>query len=142
MSPDRWQKVKQIFADAVELPEPQRAAHVRRACEGDSELLEEVQALLLAASRTGGGGATVDPAAATHGASDNIAGSIIGPYRLAEPIGEGGFGTVWLAEQRSPVVRQVALKILKLGMDTREVIARFEAERQALAMMDHPNIAR
>jgi serine/threonine protein kinase/tetratricopeptide (TPR) repeat protein len=142
MTPDQWQKVKHIFAEAVELPEAQRAAHVQRACNGDSELLEEVGALLLAASRTGGGAATIDPAAGSHSASDNIAGSIIGPYQLAEPIGEGGFGTVWLADQRSPVVRQVALKILKLGMDTREVIARFEAERQALAMMDHPNIAR
>jgi serine/threonine protein kinase/tetratricopeptide (TPR) repeat protein len=69
-------------------------------------------------------------------------GSQIGPYKLLELIGEGGFGSVFMAEQRSPVVRKVALKIIKLGMDTRQVIARFEAERQALAMMDHPSIAR
>ena len=68
-------------------------------------------------------------------------GDLIGPYKLLEPIGEGGFGTVWLAQQREPIARRVALKIIKLGMDTREVIARFEVERQALAMMDHPGIA-
>ncbi len=66
----------------------------------------------------------------------------IGPYRLMQPIGEGGMGTVWLAEQTQPVRRQVALKIIKAGMDTAVVVARFEAERQALAMMDHPAIAR
>src|SRR5205814_2403110 len=68
-------------------------------------------------------------------------GGHIGPYKLLERIGEGGFGTVFMAEQAEPVRRRVALKVLKPGMDTRQVIARFEAERQALAMMDHPNIA-
>ena len=67
---------------------------------------------------------------------------MIGRYKLLEKIGEGGFGVVWMAEQREPVKRRVALKIIKLGMDTRQVVARFEAERQALAMMDHPNIAK
>ncbi len=69
-------------------------------------------------------------------------GTIIGPYKLLEQIGEGGFGLVFMAEQQQPVRRKVALKVLKPGMDTRQVIARFEAERQALALMDHPNIAR
>ena len=69
-------------------------------------------------------------------------GSTIGRYRLLEQIGEGGFGAVYMAEQREPVTRKVALKIIKLGMDTKQVIARFESERQALAMMDQPNIAR
>ena len=69
-------------------------------------------------------------------------GTIIGPYKLLEQIGEGGFGVVFMAEQQQPVRRKVALKIIKPGMDTRQVIARFEAERQALALMDHPNIAR
>jgi serine/threonine protein kinase/Tfp pilus assembly protein PilF len=70
------------------------------------------------------------------------AGSMIGPYQLVQTLGEGGMGTVWLAQQEKPIRRQVALKIIKLGMDTREIIARFEAERQALALMDHPNIAK
>src|SRR5258707_7035404 len=69
-------------------------------------------------------------------------GTMIGRYKLLEKIGEGGFGTVFVAEQREPVKRRVALKIIKLGMDTKQVIARFEAERQALALMDHPNIAK
>ncbi|HEY3245228.1 MAG TPA: tetratricopeptide repeat protein [Phycisphaerae bacterium] len=69
-------------------------------------------------------------------------GTVIGRYKLLQEVGHGGFGTVFMAEQREPVVRKVALKVIKLGMDTRQVIARFEAERQALAMMDHPNIAR
>src|SRR5580704_15574042 len=68
--------------------------------------------------------------------------TVIGRYRLLEKIGEGGFGVVYVAEQKAPVRRRVALKIIKLGMDTRSVVARFEAERQALAMMDHPNIAK
>ena len=69
-------------------------------------------------------------------------GAVIGRYKLLEKIGEGGFGAVYVAEQREPVKRRVALKIIKLGMDTKEVIARFEAERQALALMDHPHIAK
>ena len=67
---------------------------------------------------------------------------MIGPYKLLEVIGEGGFGEVWLAERREPMVQRVAIKIIKPGMDSRAVIARFEQERQALAMMDHPNVAR
>src|SRR6188768_1864384 len=69
-------------------------------------------------------------------------GASIGRYKLLEKIGEGGMGTIWLAEQREPVKRRVALKIIKLGMDTKQVIARFDAERQALALMDHPHIAK
>ncbi len=69
-------------------------------------------------------------------------GAVIGPYKLLEQIGEGGMGTVWMAEQTEPVRRLVALKLIKAGMDSKQVIARFEAERQALALMDHPNIAR
>src|SRR5207244_3099574 len=70
------------------------------------------------------------------------AGTVVGPYKLLEQIGEGGFGIVFMAEQQEPIRRKVALKVLKPGMDTRQVIARFEAERQVLALMDHPNIAK
>src|SRR5205823_2284790 len=69
-------------------------------------------------------------------------GTVVGPYKLLEQIGEGGMGTVWMAQQTEPVKRVVALKLIKAGMDSKQVIARFEAERQALALMDHPNIAR
>src|SRR5437868_10899740 len=83
------------------------------------------------------------PAEAITAAGSSQAESItIGPYKLLQKLGEGGFGEVWMAEQREPVKRRVALKIIKLGMDTKQVIARFEAERQALALMDHPNIAK
>ncbi len=74
--------------------------------------------------------------------ADDSANAVIGPYKLLERIGVGGMGEVWMAEQREPMQRKVALKIIKAGMDTRSVIARFEAERQALALMDHPNIAK
>src|SRR5205085_9242551 len=81
-------------------------------------------------------------AAAGEPTAGDCPGTVIGPYKLLEQIGEGGFGMVFLAEQSQPVRRQVALKVLKPGMDSRQVVARFEAERQALALMDHPNIAR
>ena len=83
---------------------------------------------------------TLLPAGSPHEAEQVHA--QVGPYRLLEVIGEGGFGTVWMAERRDPMVQRVALKIIKAGMDTRAVVARFEQERQALAMMDHPNIAK
>src|SRR5215471_21117527 len=69
-------------------------------------------------------------------------GARIGPYKLLQPLGEGGMGSVWMAEQQEPVRRMVALKIIKAGIDSAQIIARFEAERQALALMDHPNIAK
>ncbi len=158
--------VKEIFGEAVELPAGDRAAFLDRACGADRALRAQVEALLavhrgagefLAAPTQAGGKAPATPPRGTgpepgraepDGATTvgtlpgERAGAVIGRYRLLEPIGEGGFGVVFMAEQREPVVRKVALKIIKLGMDTRQVIARFEAERQALAMMDHPNIAK
>src|SRR5207245_2280948 len=83
-----------------------------------------------------------DPTTRVTVPSEQGPGTMIGRYKLLEKVGEGGFGTVYVAEQREPVKRRVALKIIKLGMDTKQVIARFEAERQALALMDHPNIAK
>src|SRR5262249_47935573 len=82
------------------------------------------------------------PAAAAGGTPAEGPGTLVGAYKLLEPIGEGGMGTVWMAQQTEPVKRLVALKLIKAGMDSRQVIARFEAERQALALMDHANIAR
>src|SRR5262249_21986881 len=112
---------------------------------GVPELRQKIEALLRAYEQAGSflespaspPVATIDEPPPTEGP-----GTIIGPYKLLEQIGEGGFGVVYMAEQTQPVRRKVALKILKPGMDTRQVVARFEAERQALALMDHPNIAR
>src|ERR1041385_5317199 len=82
------------------------------------------------------------PAARVAAAFNSALGTFIGPYKLMEVLGDGGMGTVYLAERREPFVQRVALKIIKAGMDSREVIARFEQERQALAVMDHPNVAK
>ena len=111
-------------------------------------LRAELEALLRADREAGGflsnptTTAAPPPTAASIAVPREESGQMIGRYKLLEQIGEGGMGTIWMAEQREPVKRRVALKIIKLGMDTKQVIARFEAERQALAMMDHPNIAR
>jgi serine/threonine protein kinase len=86
-------------------------------------------------------GTQADGAVEAMGVGVEVAGDFIGCYRLIEPVGEGGFGTVWRAEQHEPIHHEVALKAIKLGMDSREIIARFEVEWQALALMDHPNIA-
>jgi len=131
-----------IFTAAVKLPPDQRAAYLDRACAGDAELRREVESLLRAHDASGDFLPTRPPATE---ASEPIAegpGTVIGPYKLMEQIGEGGFGLVFVAEQQHPVRRKVALKIIKPGMDSKQVLARFEAERQALAMMDHPNIAK
>jgi serine/threonine protein kinase len=137
---------RDIFLAAVERPTPaERAAFVDAACDGDAALRERVVALLQAHDAPGSL-PEVPPfdreATADEAGSPPAAGTRIGPYKLVQPIGEGGMGTVWMAEQQEPVRRLVALKVIKPGMDSKQVIARFEAERQALAIMDHPNIAR
>ena len=153
---------REIFDAALEIADGrERAAMMDRACAGDAQLRERIEELLAdhlraekffsgcadaIASSAGdfltpdgtGGMAVAAPVETT----DNAIGSRIGPYKLLQKIGEGGCGAVYVAEQEKPVRRRVALKIIKLGMDTKSVIARFEAERQALAMMEHPNIAR
>jgi WD40 repeat protein/serine/threonine protein kinase len=138
------ERIKAIFVEAVEKNGDERAAFLHQACGDDAELLAEVQAFLSASERAGDflESPTADASAAPRPAEREGAGSVIGQYKLLELIGEGGFGSVFMAEQERPVRRKVALKIIKLGMDTKQVIARFEAERQALAMMDHPNIAK
>ena len=143
-------RARDLFFAMVKLPPAEREAHVRSACEGDEELRGRVGELLEAHAQAGSFLEAPAPglvAFAEQGGTVDRAfregpGSVMGSYKLLEQIGEGGMGVVFLAEQTHPVQRTVALKVIKAGMDTRQVIARFEAERQALAMMDHPNIAR
>jgi tetratricopeptide (TPR) repeat protein/serine/threonine protein kinase len=132
-----------VFAKALEIQEPdQRAAYLDQACAGSPGLRKNVESLL---SAYDAGQFLEAPAPAPIVTVDEPVregpGTVIGPYKLLEQIGEGGFGVVFMAEQQQPVRRKVALKVLKPGMDTRQVVARFEAERQALALMDHPHIA-
>src|SRR6266542_6727408 len=136
--------IDQIFWDAAQItPAGERDAYLARACAGDAELLRRVEQLLQA--RSGAENFLESPAPNPVATVEELVGerpgTVIGPYKLMEQIGEGGFGVVFMAEQTQPVRRRVALKIIKPGMDTRQVVARFEAERQALALMDHPNIA-
>jgi len=136
------QKIQAVFLAAVEKPPGERAAFLDRECGEDAALRQRVEALLRAHGEPGSfldsapgvGDTLYQPVAERPGAQ-------IGPYQLLQQIGEGGFGVVFMAEQTAPVRRKVAVKVIKPGMDTRQVIARFEAERQALAMMDHPHIA-
>ncbi len=137
--------VKSIFGKALELETPDAlAAYLDQACASDPCLRAEVESLLHARPAAAGFFAAVAPASHSipHDGVDQRPGAVVGPYKLIEQIGEGGMGTVWMAQQTEPVRRLVALKLIKAGMDSRQVIARFEAERQALALMDHPNIAR
>jgi tetratricopeptide (TPR) repeat protein len=139
------EKVEQVFWDALQLgSEEKRSAYLDNACGGDEELRSLVEKLLRAQPKAAAflEQPFTEPGAATAEPIHEGPGMLIGPYKLLEQIGEGGFGVVFMAEQTAPVRRRVALKILKPGMDTRQVIARFEAERQALAIMDHPNIAK
>jgi eukaryotic-like serine/threonine-protein kinase len=139
--------IKALFAAAVALPPAERAAFLERQCAGDPSMRQRLEALLRAHERAGH---LLDRPAAADDAGPTAAyvpsaevGTIIaGRYKLLEEIGEGGMGDVWVAEQIEPVKRKVALKLIKLGMDSRSVLARFEAERQALALMDHPHIAK
>ena len=152
----------EIFDEASGLPDgPERASFLERACDGDSSLRRRVEALLSASNRaedffaetTAAITETIVALRCARGAEafaetleacmpgEESIGSVIGRYKLVRKIGEGGCGAVYEAEQQEPVTRRVALKIIRLGMETKSVIARFEAERQALAMMDHPNIA-
>ncbi len=145
--PHATPNAEELFSEALGLSEPAaRAEFLDRACP-DPDLRRRVEKLLAAADDTAGFLANPPPIAlASPPAIDDpvplAAGTSIGPYRLLEAIGEGGMGTVYLAEQSEPVRRRVALKVIKPGMDSKQVVARFEAERQALALMDHPNIAR
>ena len=134
-----------VFTEALRLPIGERDRYLSRACNGDDELRTRVEALLLAYEQSGdflGRPAAEIPRKTAPVPTTEKPGDRIGHYKLLQQIGEGGCGVVYMAEQEEPVRRRVALKIIKPGMDTKSVIARFEAERQALALMDHPNIAK
>jgi len=135
------EQLKEILAEALARTDPAaRAAYLAKACAADDALRSRVERLIAAYEEQG---EAVEKALVSGpGLVQEGPGTLIGRYRLLQQIGEGGFGIVFMAEQLEPVQRKVALKIIKAGMDTREVIARFEAERQALALMEHPNIAR
>jgi serine/threonine protein kinase/Tol biopolymer transport system component len=138
---------KAIFADALEKKIlEERKAYLDRACGTDAALRKRVETLLAAYEQAGDDFLKSSPAGETVTVNtSNLTegpGIVIGPYKLLEKIGEGGMAVVYLAQQESPLRRLVAVKVIKLGMDTKQFIARFEAERQALAIMNHPNIAK
>ncbi len=136
MSRMEHDKVMKVLAQALELDEAQRPGFIETACAGDPELRKEVEQLLACDDRA---------REAFDGADRTMRDahpSSIGSYHLLNLIGEGGMGVVWRAQQRRPIERIVALKLIKLGMNSKEIVARFESERQALALMDHPNVAR
>jgi len=134
------ERLKEILAEAIARTDPSaRAAYLAEACAGDTALRSKVEGLIAAYEKRGD---FVEKTLTVPGLVQEGPGTMIGRYKLLQEIGEGAFGVVYMAEQTEPVHRMVALKIIKAGMDTRAVIARFEAERQALALMDHPNIAK
>src|SRR5262245_31012650 len=140
-------RANDLFLKALELgSSAERQHYLDAACAGDAGLRYEVESLLEADAGAGSFLESPAPTPCPLGTAEEppvveCPSTVIGTYKLLEQIGEGGFGVVFMAEQTEPVRRKVALKVLKPGMDTRHVIARFEAERQALALMDHPNIA-
>jgi serine/threonine protein kinase len=160
MNPQEWEQVKLLFETALDKKPEERLRFLEENCGGDASLRDQVVSLLGRNDRAGsflerplldqsGFPAQGPRPPAQNPAlfssaleSGTAAGAVIGPYHLLELIGEGGMGEVWLAEQKHPVRRKIALKLIKTGMDTREVVGRFESERQALALMDHPAIAR
>jgi serine/threonine protein kinase/tetratricopeptide (TPR) repeat protein len=149
--PEAFERELAVFSAARRLPAAERAAYLDQTCAGEPALRQRVEELLRAGEDANaflkepavGAQRPPDPSSATGlDAPGEKPGDRIGHYKLLQQIGEGGCGLVFMAEQEEPVRRRVALKVIKLGMDTKQVIARFEAERQALAMMDHPNIAK
>src|SRR5262245_39048098 len=137
---------KEIFFEVIDKATPEdRADCLDAACGQDLLLRRRVEDLLAKHFQQESfmqGPAVEDPSTAAFAPATEGPGTFIDRYKLLEKLGEGGFGAVYVAEQREPVRRRLALKIIKLGMDTKQVVARFEAERQALALMDHPNIAK
>jgi hypothetical protein len=150
MTPERWQEIRDVFEEAQELEPSQRSAFLDRACQSDESLRQEVEALLAASDEARS--AFLQSPVATEGLLANLDGLLgVGlqaghlfadRFQLLRKLGEGGMGQVWLAEQTSPVRRQVAIKLIKAGMYDEAVVQRFESERQSLAIMDHPAIAK
>ncbi|MBC8105461.1 MAG: serine/threonine protein kinase [Anaerolineae bacterium] len=145
----KHEQLRRVFDLVIAAPADQRESLLNRECGGDLEFRQRILAMIEAAEDARFLSAPTEishgfpsSAATISDAPGETPGTLIGPYKLLQRIGEGGFGTVFMAEQEKPIKRRVALKIIKLGMDTRQVVARFEQERQALAMMDHPNIAK
>jgi len=142
--PSPQKREEALFQAAVQLAGAERVTFLNGACLGDPALRQRLEALLAAHEAPD----ELSPAVKATiklelaDAPDEAVGQTLGRYKLMERLGEGGCGVVYVAEQTQPVRRRVALKVIKLGMDTKAVVARFEAERQALAMMDHPNIAK
>ena len=138
--PQQWGRIKELFGAALELDPSERAAFLRDACGDDENLKAEIESLLAAHDRI------------RSSIQQSLAGAFIittceapksiGPYQLIRKLGEGGMGQVWLAEQTAPVRRQVALKLIRAGMFDESLLQRFQSERQSLAMMDHPAIAK
>ena len=142
MKPERLQQVEQLYHAALAHEESERGAFLEKTCSGDEELLQEVQSLIQHDKQAKNfleSRALEARAKALAQASDSLNQQ---RYHLLQKIGEGGMGEVWQAEQKEPIRRRVAVKLLKAGMNTREVMVRFESERQALALMDHPAIAK
>ena len=145
MNPNREEA---LFALVLEKPAAERSAFLKIVCGDDDALRQRIEALIAAHDQPDAALATAAPAGKQTikldlaEAPDEAVGQTLGRYKMLEKVGEGGCGVVYVAEQTEPVRRRVALKVIKLGMDTKQVVARFEAERQALAMMDHPNIAK
>ena len=146
MDPDRFTLIKELLIALEDVPARERAAFLDRACGDDAVLRAEVESLMGEAAPsimlTGGLGARITPVLASSLPQDSATPTEIGPYRIVEVLGEGGMGVVYRAEQTAPIRREVALKLIRYGMDSGRIVSRFEAERQTLALMDHPNIAR
>jgi serine/threonine protein kinase len=145
-------RIKELFAAAIDLPDaPARQALLNRECTDDADLRHRLEALLRAHDQPQPAldqplAAVAPPEGPTDAPAERGAEQVemllAGKYKLIERIGEGGMGSVWMAQQQEPVKRMVAVKLIKSGDDSKAILARFEAERQALALMDHPNIAR
>jgi hypothetical protein len=143
MAPD-IDRLRELFLSALKVPAEERHSYLRDACSGDDQLRAGIESLIAAHLELGSIAAAPEPARTLDFAVESARpGDVLaGRYKLLEEIGEGGMGTVWMAEQIEPIQRRVAVKVIKAGLDSKQVLARFEAERQALALMDHPNIAR